>query len=264
MTAVALILGGARCLWEDFAKALELTEGRERIIVATNFAGRFYKGDIDAWVTLHPEQFAPWRDERSMTGLNTDYRAFAHANRRNPSGAEVWPLAWSGSSGLFGAQVAVEALEAAGAILCGVPMEVDGGHFAEPGDWPLVEKYKPAFRDAHEAGFPIRSMSGWTRELFGEPDTDWLDSLNIGPAEARPRKPKEATMRIKMLKTRNFTPAEERRITVKYVRTQEYTVKREWGEAMVKDGDAEEVDPPARELDEPDQADKPAKAKKAA
>lgn len=53
-------------------------------------------------------------------------------------------------------------------------------------------------------------------------------------------------MRVKFTKTRNWTPPEERRITVKYRASQEYTVKREWGEAMVGDGDAVEVDPPKR------------------
>lgn len=48
-------------------------------------------------------------------------------------------------------------------------------------------------------------------------------------------------MRVRMLKTRNFTPPEERRITVKYREKQEYTVKRDWGEAMVADGDAREL-----------------------
>ena len=54
-------------------------------------------------------------------------------------------------------------------------------------------------------------------------------------------------MRVRMKRTRNFTPPEERRITVKYREKQEYTVKREWGEALVADGDAVEIDPPARD-----------------
>lgn len=48
-------------------------------------------------------------------------------------------------------------------------------------------------------------------------------------------------MRIKMLKTRNFTMPEDRRVTTKYLADQEYTVKRNHGEAMVTDGDAKEV-----------------------
>lgn len=54
-------------------------------------------------------------------------------------------------------------------------------------------------------------------------------------------------MRLRFSRTRNFTPPEDRRITVKYRADQEYTVKREWGEAMVSDGDGIEIDPPARD-----------------
>lgn len=54
-------------------------------------------------------------------------------------------------------------------------------------------------------------------------------------------------MRVKMLRTRNYTPREERRITVKYKGGHDYTVKRTWGEDMVRDGDAEELVAPPRE-----------------
>lgn len=54
-------------------------------------------------------------------------------------------------------------------------------------------------------------------------------------------------MRVKMMKTRNWIPPEERRITVKYRARQEYTVKREWGDDMVAAGDAFEVEAPARD-----------------
>lgn len=54
-------------------------------------------------------------------------------------------------------------------------------------------------------------------------------------------------MRVKFRRERNWTPPEERRITVKYRAGQEYTVKRDWGIALVAAGDAEEVDAPGRD-----------------
>lgn len=54
-------------------------------------------------------------------------------------------------------------------------------------------------------------------------------------------------MRIRVLRDRMFTPPGQRRITVAYKTGQELTVKREWGDALVEDGDAVEVDTPARE-----------------
>ena len=242
---IALVLGGAPSVWGDLERAQELTAGLDTAIVATNHAGVLYEGELDAWATLHPELFAGWRAERAEEGRNTDYRAFAHRTHGGLVGAEVYPLGWSGSSGLYGAEVAVHALAAAGVILCGVPMEREAGHIVMPGDWTLVDNYKPAWLAAKQAGLPVRSMGGWTAELFGEPDAAWVTSLNADPATKRLKAP-EATMRIKMLRTRNFTMPEDRRLTTKYLVDQEYTVKRNHGAEMVTDGDAKEVRPPRR------------------
>jgi hypothetical protein len=238
---IALVLGGAPSVWRDLERAQDLTAGLDTAIVATNHAGVLFEGDLDAWATLHPELFAAWRAERAEKGLNTDYRAIAHRKHGGLVGAEVHPLGWSGSSGLYAAQVAVQALGASGVILCGVPMEREAGHIVMPGEWTLVEKYKPAWLAAKEAGLPVRSMGGWTADLFGEPDAEWVASLNAAPARKRHRQPPEAMMRIKMLRTRNFTMPEDRRVTTKYLADQEYTVKRNHGAAMVTDGDAKEV-----------------------
>lgn len=59
----------------------------------------------------------------------------------------------------------------------------------------------------------------------------------------------ETDMRVKFNRDRDWTPPEERRITVAYKQGMELTIKREWGEQMVKDGDAVEIDPPARETE---------------
>jgi len=55
-------------------------------------------------------------------------------------------------------------------------------------------------------------------------------------------------MRVRFKRDRNWTPPEERRITVAYKKGMELTIKREWGEQMKTDGDLEEIDPPARDV----------------
>lgn len=54
-------------------------------------------------------------------------------------------------------------------------------------------------------------------------------------------------MRVRFLKDRNWTPPEERRITVAYKAEMELTVKRAWGSQMVADGDAEAIAAPGRD-----------------
>ncbi|HYC66647.1 hypothetical protein [Brevundimonas sp.] len=228
---IALVLGGAPTVWKDLERARRLTAGLHTIIVATNFAGRDYEGHIDVWATLHPELFAAWRAERAEKALNTDYRAFVHRKHGGLADIEVHPLGWSGSSGLYAAQVAVQALDASGVILCGVPMEREAGHYVTPGEWSLVERYRPAWLAAKDAGLPIRSMSGWTAEQFGYPD-------GYTPIEETP------TMRVRFTADFDYTPSGERRVTIAYRAGMELTVKREAGEAAVRAGKAEELSDP--------------------
>lgn len=53
-------------------------------------------------------------------------------------------------------------------------------------------------------------------------------------------------MRIRVLRDRDWTPPEERRITIAYRAGTEVTIKRAWGEALVAAGDAEEIPSPPR------------------
>jgi len=68
-------------------------------------------------------------------------------------------------------------------------------------------------------------------------------------------------MRVRFLKDRNWTPREDRRLTIAFKAGMEETVKRAWGEQMVAAGDAEEIDAPPRPTTDRD--DIPAKVNRA-
>ena len=174
---IALCLGGAKSVWDDLAAAEALIGDAPRRIVACNFAGIAYPGHLDTWVTLHPELFDGWRADRAQAGRNTDYRQFCH----QPAGDGVAVVGYQGrgSSGLYMAQVGLQETGCAAAILCGVPMDDTGGHIHWPGAWSQAELYRPAFEAAKAAGWNIRSMGGWTAELFGRPDAEWLAEMGI-------------------------------------------------------------------------------------
>lgn len=53
-------------------------------------------------------------------------------------------------------------------------------------------------------------------------------------------------MRIRVKRDRDYTPPDNRMMTVAFRRDQETTTKREWGDALVADGDAEEIESPAK------------------
>lgn len=247
---IGLVIGGAPTVWEELRAARAMVGDRAHLLIATNHAGRFFEDDIDAWATLHPECFEGWRQERADRGLNTDYRALLFIRRHRIPGTEAYPQTWGQSSGLFAAELALSVLGCRAVILCGVPLDTKAGHFHDPGDWPIADRYREGALIAKAQGLQVRSMGGWTSEVLGRPNADWIKSLRLRrakPRARRARKPKESAMRIRLYRTRSFTPPEERRITVKYLAGEEYTVKRTWGEAMVADGDAQEVDPPKRE-----------------
>jgi hypothetical protein len=65
-------------------------------------------------------------------------------------------------------------------------------------------------------------------------------------------------MRIRMLKTRNWTVPSDRRVTIQYREGKGYPIKRAWGELFVAEGDAVEVATPAR----PAPTAKPARIRK--
>lgn len=224
---IALCLGGATSVWGDLARAQRLFP--DHLTVACNYAGIQYAGHLDAWITLHPERFDGWREERAAKGFNTDYQAFVHGKRNNHSGAEIHPERWSGSSGLFMAQVALEALGADRAILCGVPMDAEQGH-VHWGRWTLVDRYREGVLKARAEGAPITSMSGWTAEVLGSPEAH-----------------KEIVMRVKFNRDYDWTPPDAPASLVAYPEGYEGTVKREAGEAAVAAGAAVELDPPKRE-----------------
>lgn len=176
---IAAVLGGASGVWSDLAslKALRSPD----IVIACNDAGAAYPGRLDGWATLHAEKLAGWMERRKGGG----YRAFSiKGHWDHPSGAvEIIRERWAGSSGLYGAQIALEAFGASGVVLCGVPLDADKGHYFEPGKpWPEAELYRAGFR----AALPVirdrvRSMSGYTRELLGAPTPEWLNDWAACP-----------------------------------------------------------------------------------
>lgn len=243
---IALVLGGSPSVWTDLKRAEELIEGLPRVVVGSNFAGRDYPGHLDGWATLHPEQFEPWREGRAKAGRNTDYRAIVHAPKPPISGAEVLPERWAATSGFFAAQAGLELFGADGAILCGVPMEAEAGHYAERGDWPDPAQYIAGVRRAKAEDAPIRSMSGWTAELFGEPDGAWLAGLGFEIDPTRRVQPMEADMWVRFTKAFDYTPSRQPRVQIAYPAGYEGSVTRECGEAAIEVGRAVEVQAPKR------------------
>lgn len=181
----ALVLGGAASLAEDVSRYDGPVDG----VVACNDAGYWWAGELDAWVSLHPEYLMSkdWYDERQRRGYPAPKRCLTHheglnnLSKRAPGGlpVEIRSTSFgftdhcvSGSSGLLAAKVALVDLGFDHAVLCGIPLDT-APHFWDP----KKERWSPGplFRQAW-LGIPenyrnrMRSMSGWTRILLGSPE----------------------------------------------------------------------------------------------
>jgi len=181
---VALVLGGARCVYGDVEAALAL--GHFDGVVACNDITTRWPGPLAAAVSKHPERWAGWLKQRADAGRAPPARIFAHLEVRNATPKALRHVTdftefrfpgqtGTGSSGLFALKVALDDLGFDKAVLCGVPMSADRGHFAYGPTWPDAIHYQPAWREALPAiQDRARSLSGWTRNLLGAPTKDWL------------------------------------------------------------------------------------------
>lgn len=173
---VALVLGGASCVWDDAAAAMPFCE--PDAVYAANDIGARWAGLLAVWATLHPEKMAGWRAERAGRGFPEAIEHVGH-EMGNPgidrAANYLWPgMNASGSSGLFAVKVALEA-GFDRIILAGVPMQAAGAHFFNPAEWAEVGSFTEAWRIAlPRIQGRVKSMSGWTAELLGRPDAKWL------------------------------------------------------------------------------------------
>jgi len=181
LPATAVICGSAPCLEVEFSFASEKI-GHKAILVV-NEAGRAIRGDH--LMTQHPEK-ALWFRERS---LNPDITVHTGKPRKRASQAGIdvyWPdcitLATSGGSAIaIALRMGFEEI-----ILCGMPMNGGDGYFRqsamkqdesrfgmESPDSDYIQGYQRKLIEftekEPEALKRVRSLSGFTRKLFGPP-----------------------------------------------------------------------------------------------
>ncbi len=168
-----LVVGSAACVATDLA-----TWGdRPAQVVAVNRQISDYPGVIAAGASLHQELVPEWRASR------TQAEPWALHLHEPADGADVvtpLPDGWHGTSALYAVAVAMS-LGAERVILVGCPID-DAPHYY-PGPTlynapplaPWLAYYRRGWRTAYPtiAGL-VTSLSGWTRDLLGEPDEEWL------------------------------------------------------------------------------------------
>jgi len=179
--SVALILGGAKCVFEDIDAALDL--GEYDYTIAINDIGARWLGHVDVWATLHFEKLPQWISDRQARGGKPVKQYFTHNEKSSPANFKGIQTQYrfdgqtkSGSSGLFAVKVALVDLNIDKAVLCGIPMLEKEAHFFRPeADWKGAASHRRGWEQTKNIiEHRVRSMSGWTRELLGAPTDEWL------------------------------------------------------------------------------------------
>ena len=176
---VALILGGAACVWADALAALRLF--KPDIVIATNDMIPRWPAHIDCAVTLHPNNLPGWLDDRAARGLGAPGEVWSY--RLAPRVQRI-TTDWKGSSGLLGIKVALVERRTTGAVVAGVPLDRSPHVTGDGKPWGDAYAFMPGWAD-HKRDIKerARSMSGWTRTYIGEPDADWLARMDAAPPD---------------------------------------------------------------------------------
>lgn len=183
---VAIVMGSAGQALEEFeaARAFLAAHSLEAHAVCVNAAINLCPIKPVAFATVQGGNIPLWlTPETDIEGVKIFTRRGAHG-----VASYVVRAKWLGTSGLYGVQIALEELGFDGVILAGVPIDAAAGTLCAHSlmtDSDRVERYRPEWLLALPTiGARTRSMSGWTRELLGEPTSQWLRSLTPPTARA--------------------------------------------------------------------------------
>lgn len=171
-----LVIGSAACVWEDLRRYDEKHAQQDRMAVNDMMA--YYPGRLQYGVTLHGNKLPGWV-------FGQEYRATmggwplleVHSNLHWPRIDQVWPLQRDGgTSGIFGAIIGL-LMGYDKVILAGIPADGSPRFFDPPWqfhpqfslehvfvEWTRLYESVPLAREQ------IRSLSGRTKELWGEPE----------------------------------------------------------------------------------------------
>lgn len=179
---LALVIGGAECAGDDLKKALALFTP-DKIYAANDIGAHVER--LDVWCSLHPEFMDKWEEERKKRGLPNGYEIVAPLSTEvGMHGAKGritrrisyrWPgMTSSASSGIYAAKVALnDGFDRV--VLAGIPMQQEANHFARGKAWLQRDCFLPGFEKATPFMLGrVKSMSGLTRDILGNPTKEWL------------------------------------------------------------------------------------------
>jgi len=125
---------------------------------------------------MHPDiRDRLWIPARRKKGL-PDAGQLWHPRHRGKWPGSIPIESWGGSSGMLCIAVAFE-LECTHIVLAGVPMVKLNNHFDDPKPWFECRQYHSVWKKLQpKLQGRVKSLSGWTKDLLGEPTEEWLNN----------------------------------------------------------------------------------------
>jgi len=178
---VALVVGGAACVWDDIEQAFALF--KPDVVAAVNNIGVDWDYPVDYLVSFHTDKLIKWADERKA--------------KKRPGNPSLWtgPLSGrkiipkvntinrikrvGGSSAYMAIVVLLDDAKADKIVLAGCPLDFEMPHYHnEQGNrpWKDGKNYRSWWKNhLSEIQGSVKSMSGWTAEVLGKPTPEWLN-----------------------------------------------------------------------------------------
>lgn len=181
----AIVLGGADCVWQDVNTFEYGIHGGPwpGLFFAANDIGVWWTRPLDHWVSFHVDKLKAWVEARHSAGHPRVFATWGWRPEHIGNQTEFAVAPWAGgSSGMLAVQVALE-LGCRKVILCGMPM-TSTPHFVESQEftpatttWTESDQHWRDWLRVKDLGLfedRVRSMSGRTKALFGEPTRQWV------------------------------------------------------------------------------------------
>jgi len=182
-SGLLVIAGGGACVWDDLERLgcrWDMHRGCVRVpdgdLMCVNSIGMDMPGEVVHWYANGARDLRAWAaarrpEHRQLWEQNLSRRPI-HYHSCNAGFGTCWPVPGHGSSGLNACLVGM-GLGYERAVLCGIPVD-DSPHYHDP-PWRACnftrespDKYWERAKTKCFKG-RVRSMSGRTREMLGEP-----------------------------------------------------------------------------------------------
>ena len=172
---ILIIIGAAPNAKEDYENVLKMDIGEHDLLIVGKDAFKILDRPVKYFATYHPDDIILVRDKVEIVISHTTYMNNNPRIKFNPKDYKVdiiKPIDLrtekSGSSALLGVLATIDEGYKK-IILCGCPL-TGKNNKQQPYSmfWPGWKQHEKEVRPY------VKSMSGWTKELLGEPTIEWI------------------------------------------------------------------------------------------